>query len=283
MVDAASEPDLFWAIRGGGGNLGVVTRFRYQLHDLPSIVGGILILPATEATIAGFVAAADAAPEQLTTIANVMPCPPMPFVPEAQHGDIVIFAILVHAGPTAAGEAAVAPFRALARPITDLVRESAYVDIYPPDDESYHPTAVSTNLFMDDFGTNDAGSVLRFLGASDAAVRVAQIRVLGGAVARVPDDATAYAHRSRRIMVNVAAFYDGPDDRPRRQGWVDEFASALVQGDGGKYVNFVGDEGEAGVRAAYPGPTWDRLAAIKRRYDPANLFHRNQNVPPGGG
>jgi FAD/FMN-containing dehydrogenase len=84
-------------------------------------------------------------------------------------------------------------------------------------------------------------------------------------------------------MVNVAAFYEGEDDKARRQAWVEAFAAAIDQGDDGEYVNFVGDEGEAGVRAAYPGATWDRLAAIKAKYDPENLFRRNQNVPPAAG
>jgi FAD/FMN-containing dehydrogenase len=99
-------------------------------------------------------------------------------------------------------------------------------------------------------------------------------------MARVPVDATAFAHRSSRIMVNVAVFYDGPEDRPRREAWVAEFVAALQQGDAGAYVNFVGDEGVARIRAAYPGATWDRLAEIKARYDPSNLFRLNQNIPP---
>ena len=109
---------------------------------------------------------------------------------------------------------------------------------------------------------------------------VAQLRVLGGAMARVPVEATAFAHRRSRIMVNVAAFYDGPDDRAVREAWVVDFAAALNQADSGAYVNFLGDEGEARVRDAYPGATWDRLRAIKARYDPINLFRLNQNIPP---
>ena len=91
LVDAETHPDLFWAIRGGGGNFGVVTRFKYRLHELPETLGGMLILPATAETVAGFIAAAEAAPDELSTIANVMPCPPMPFVPEEHHGELVIF------------------------------------------------------------------------------------------------------------------------------------------------------------------------------------------------
>jgi FAD/FMN-containing dehydrogenase len=111
-------------------------------------------------------------------------------------------------------------------------------------------------------------------------MRVAQLRVLGGAYARVPADETAYAHRSSRIMVNLAAFYEGPDDRIVRETWVERFVEGLRQGDGGAYVNFIADEGPDRVRDAYPGSTWDRLTAIKATYDPTNVFHRNQNIPP---
>jgi FAD/FMN-containing dehydrogenase len=111
-------------------------------------------------------------------------------------------------------------------------------------------------------------------------MRAVQLRVLGGAVARVPADATAYAHRTSRIMVNVAVFYDGADDLPRRRSWVEDLVADLQQDDTGAYVNFVADEGPERVRAAYPGATWDRLAAVKATYDPGNLFRRNQNIPP---
>jgi hypothetical protein len=107
-----------------------------------------------------------------------------------------------------------------------------------------------------------------------------QLRVLGGAVARVPEAATAYAHRQRRIMANVAAFYTGPEDRPVREAWVAALAKALRQGEPGAYVNFLGDEGTARVREAYPAANWERLVAVKRRYDPTNLFRLNQNIVP---
>jgi FAD/FMN-containing dehydrogenase len=279
-VDADNEPDLFWAIRGGGGNLGVATRFRFRLQELPGIVGGILVLPASAETVAGFVAAADAAPEELSAIGNVMNCPPMPFVPEEHHGEVVILAMMCWAGDAESGQVALAPFRALAEPLADLVHPSGYPEMFPPEDDSYHPTASSRTLFMDRIGPEEAALIVDRLNASDASLRAAQIRVLGGAMARVPVDATAFAHRDSRIMVNVAAFWESQEDRAVKEAWVDQFAADLRQEDHGAYVNFLVDQGEAGVRAAYPGATWDRLAAIKRRYDPDNLFQRNQNVPP---
>jgi FAD/FMN-containing dehydrogenase len=154
--------------------------------------------------------------------------------------------------------------------------------MFPPEEEEYHPLAVARTLFVDRVDHEVAGTIVETLRAYDAPLRVAQLRVLGGAMARVPDDATAFAHRASRIMVNVAAFYTGPDDKAARDAWVDAFAAALRQGDDGVYVNFLGDEGAGRVRAAYPGSTWDRLVEIKRRYDPTNLFRLNQNVAPEG-
>jgi FAD/FMN-containing dehydrogenase len=279
-VDAESEPDLFWALRGGGGNFGVATRFQFRLHPCGAIVGGMMMLRATADVIASFVTLAEAAPEELTTIANVMPAPPMPFVPVEHHGKLVIFAMMCYAGDAQAGERVMAPFRALAAPIVDMVKPSRYPEMYPPEDPSYHPIGTSRTMFIDKVDRGVADMIVERLSSTDAMLRVAQIRVLGGAMARVPVDATAFAHRRSRIMVNVAALYERPEQAAAYEPWVNGFVAALKQGDNGAYVNFLVDEDEARIRAAYPGKTWDRLRAIKRRYDPTNLFKINQNIPP---
>jgi FAD/FMN-containing dehydrogenase len=279
-VDAATEPDLFWAIRGGGGNFGVATRFRFRLHELPTVVGGMLLLPATTDTITRFIEAAEAAPEELSTIANVMKAPPMPFVPEDQQGKLVIFGLMCYAGDGEAGERALSPFRELAEPIVDMVRPIPYPEMYPPEEGEFHPIATGHTMFVDRIGRAEAETILDRLGTSTAMMSAVQLRVLGGAMARIPSDATAFAHRRSRIMANVAALYERPEEAEVHAPWVRELAGALHQGDDGAYVNFLGDEGEDRVRAAYPGDTWDRLRAIKARYDPSNLFRLNQNIPP---
>ena len=287
-VDEDQHPDLFWAIRGGGGNFGVITRFKLRLHPVGTVVGGMLMLPATPEVIAGFIAAAEAAPEELSTIANVMPAMPMPGVPEEHVGKLVVFGMLVHAGDPEDGQRAVAPFRALAEPLADMVGPMPYPAIFEepepePEEgaEEYHPVGTHRTMFVNTIDRAFAETVLEHLEATDAPMRVAQLRVLGGAMARVPVEATAYAHRNSRIMVNVAAVYEDPARASEYESWVVQFADALRQNDTGLYVNFVGDEGDAAIRESYPGPTWDRLREIKARYDPDNLFRLNQNIPPG--
>jgi FAD/FMN-containing dehydrogenase len=284
IVDAQNEPDLFWAIRGGAGNVGVVTRFRYRLHDLPAVVGGMLILPATADTIAGFVAAAEAAPDELSTIANVMPLPPMPFVPEARHGELVILGMLAYAGPPEAAASVVEPFRALAEPLADMVRPISYPELFPPEDPDYHPIAAARTMFLDRVDRAVAARIVETLTdhvrTSNAQMVVTQLRVLGGAMARVPADATAFAHRDSRILASLAALVPTREDLPAHTAWVERYAAALQQDDRGRYVNFLMAEGSDAVARAFPGHTGRRLAEIKRRYDPTNLFRRNQNVAP---
>jgi Berberine and berberine like len=139
--------------------------------------------------------------------------------------------------------------------------------------------AIQRTLFLEHVDRAMASVVLERLADSDAPMRAVQLRVLGGAIARVPRDATAYAHRSSRIMAVVVSFH-GPDDLARREQWVTSLTDRLRQGDGGAYVNFLMDQGPDGVRAAYPPDTYQRLASIKATWDPANLFRSNQNIPP---
>jgi FAD/FMN-containing dehydrogenase len=279
-VDADSHPDLFWAIRGGGGNFGVATRFKFRLHELDGVVGGMLVLPADADVVRSFVAEAEAAPDELSTIANVITAPPMPLIPEEQHGRLVVLGLLCYSGPPEEAEGVLDRFRSLATPIADMVRPVPYPEIYPPEEEDFHPTAIGHTMFLDSVDRDVAELIVERLESYDAPMRATQLRVLGGAIAKVPSDATAYAHRGSRIMTNVAAFYEGPEDRPAREAWVKEFAAELRQGDSGAYVNFLGDEGPERLRAAYPGATWDRLREIKAKYDPTNLFRMNQNIRP---
>jgi FAD/FMN-containing dehydrogenase len=280
-VDVDAHPDLFWALRGGGGNFGVVTKLKLRLHELPDFYGGTLVLPATPETVAGFVGAAETAPEELSSIANVMPAPPMPFIPPERHGELVILSTLAYAGSAQEGERAVNPFRKLAEPIADMVGPTAYTELFPPLQEGYHPVADMRVNFADDFGLDAAERVVSSLNDRPSQMGLVQLRVLGGAMARVPADETAFAHRDRGLMVMPGVVYTPGEEPGSHLEWVEQLAAAL-KGRDGCYTGFLGDEGEERVRAAYPAATWERLAAVKQKYDPENLFRHNQNITPSG-
>jgi FAD/FMN-containing dehydrogenase len=279
QVSETQNPDLFWAIRGGGGNFGVITRFQFRLHDVSQVIGGILILPASAEILEKIVALSDSAPEELSMIVNVMTAPPMPFLPQEYHGQLITFVLPVYTGSVEEGEKALAPFRAIAKPIVDMLKPMSYPDIHPPE-EDYHPVAASRTMFLDSFDAETAKTIFKHLGRASAMMNALQIRALGGAMARVADDATAFAHRQRKFMVNVAALFQDPKEAATQDAWVKAFAEELHKDDATGYVNFLGDEGVERVRAAYPGGTWERLREIKAKYDPKNLFRLNQNIPP---
>ncbi|HSL42847.1 MAG TPA: FAD-binding oxidoreductase [Anaerolineales bacterium] len=279
-VDAETHPDLFWAIRGGGGNFGVVTRFKFKLYDVSNFIGGMLILPASANVMAGFAAAAENAPEELSTIVYNMPAPPMPFIPEKYHGQIVTLAMLAYTSDVDEGLRVITPFRELAEPIVDMTGPMSYPEMYWPDDPDARPVYAVRSKFIDRLDEHTAQIMLDHLYASTAGIPIAEFRVLGGAMARVPTDATAFAHRSSRIMANFIVQYENRDEAAIHDAWVSTAITALDQGQGTVYVNFVGKEGQARLHDAYPHTTWKRLAAVKAKYDPTNLFHRNHNIPP---
>jgi len=208
----------------------------------------------------------------------------MPFVSEELHGSLVIFGMLFWSGAQEDGEAAIAPFRALAKPLADFVRPMRYPEMFPPEEAPAEdaPKWIPSSriLFMKHVDKAVAQSIVDTIATVPSEMGVAQIRVLGGAMSRVPADATAFAFRDAPIMTAVAAIAFDPAKKPGNEQWVDGFKASLDQGYRGAYVNFINDEGAERVRDAYPTETWNRLAEIKHRYDPTNLFHRNQNVPP---
>jgi FAD/FMN-containing dehydrogenase len=274
-----SEPDLFWAIRGGEGNFGVATRFKLRLHEISEIVGGMMVLPATPEVLTGFLEAAGSAPEDLSTIGNVMLAPPMPFIPEDAHGRPIIIGLMAYVGPTDQAGDVIAPFRALAEPYADMVRPMRYPELYEgPEQEARF--ASGSNFFADSLDGSAAETILEELPNSNAMVKAVQLRVLGGAFGRVPNDATAFAHRDRELFVNVTAMYADEAESDTHDAWVTGLADTLGKDGAGGYAGFLAEEDEATIRAAYPGKTWDRLREAKRRYDPDNLFRLNHNIPP---
>nr|WP_277349066.1 FAD-binding oxidoreductase [Streptomyces sp. HNM0575] len=280
-VDEHSHPDLFWAIRGGGGNFGVVTRFKFRLHELDGVYGGIMVLPVDPGILEAFIAEAEAAPEELSTIVNVWTAPPFPFVPEEHHGKPIILAVLCYAGPADEGEKVVDRFRAIATPLADMVQAMPYAGMFPPGDPLEHPLTIERNMFIDRVDRAAAETILEHITASGAMIAGAQLRVLGGALARVPSDATAFAHRQSKIMALLSAVYGDKAEADVHATWIDGFRAALKQSDSGIYAGFVATADQQEIREAlYPGDTGARLAQIKAKYDPENLFRSNHNILP---
>jgi FAD/FMN-containing dehydrogenase len=277
-----SHPDLFWAIRGGGGNVGIVTEFTFRLAPVAQVLGGALILPATREVIRGYLDYSVSAPDELTTIANLMHAPPAPFVPAEWVGKSVLMIFLVWTGGVEAGERALAPLRALATPVADAVGPMPYPAIYGFTAFAAEPHAASIRMmFADELSDAALDASLAAMEQSSSLYSLIQYRGLGGAMARVGADATAFAHRERRYFVAIIGIWlDAAEDAAVHQAWTKALWRAIRPEGCGVYVNFLEEEGEARIREAYPAATFARLAAIKRRYDPGNLFRFNQNVPP---
>ena len=281
LTDAENHPDLFWGIRGGGGNFGVVTRLKLRLHELGMVYGGLLILPGTAEVVDNYMRLSLEAPEELGSIVNVMPAPPMPMVPEELWGKMVTVAMLVYAGDPEEGEKIIAPFRALGEALADMVGPMPYSGVYMMEDPEYHPIALSRTTYIDSFDLEKAELILEHLRASTSPMPAMQLRPLGGAAARVPADATAYAHRDRKIMATAAVVFEDVAEEPEHKAWAVEFGEMLRSWDGGgSYVNFLYDDELDRLPEAYPKETLERLVRVKQKYDPDNLFKVNINVSP---
>jgi FAD/FMN-containing dehydrogenase len=280
-VDSEQHPDLFWALRGGGGNFGVITRLQYRLHAIDTILGGMLILPASTGTLSSFIAAAAAAPDELSTIAILVALPPLPFVPSEHHGRLALMVRLAYAGDLEKGQEAIAPLRALATPLADAITPMPYQQMYAADGPGPGRVRRATrSMFLDDFDEYAEATILDRVQARPSPMSAVEIRVLGGAMARVPADATAFSHRERRLMVTFGAGYQDLAQAVSHETWVADSLDAMRPAAHGVHVSFLADEGTARVHEAYPEATYRRLAAIKRRYDPTNLFRVNQNIAP---
>lgn len=282
-VDSERHPDLFWALRGGGGNFGVITRLQYRLHEIGTILGGVLILPACPGMLRSFIAAVEAAPDELSTIAILAAVPPLPFVPTEHHGQPDLMVRLAYAGDLEEGQEAIAPLRALATPLADAITPMPYQHMYAAEGPGPGRVRRATrSMFLDDFDEYAEATILDRVHVRPSPMSGVEIRVLGGAMARVPADASAFAHRERRLMVTFGAGYQDPAQAASHETWVADSLAAMRPAAHGVHVSFLADEDTARVHEAYPEETYKRLAAIKRRYDPTNLFRVNQNIAPDG-
>jgi FAD/FMN-containing dehydrogenase len=277
--------DLFWALRGGGGNFGIATTFQFQMHPLQTVVGGALIYPAQREVLRDYAAAAAAVPDNLATLALVQQAPPLPFIPPHAHGKPALMIIACYAGDPEASEQAYAPLRRLGghTPLADTVDAMPYPALFELTTmaATRRPQAIRAG-FMTDLDETTIDAVLDAVTHATSPFSGVMLRVLGGAIARVPDEATAFSHRDKPLYFAIGNSWDGTlDPRSERHiAWTESLWQVLAPRTAGAYANYLGDEGPERVAAAYSPGTYARLAAIKRRYDPDNVFRLNANVVP---
>jgi FAD/FMN-containing dehydrogenase len=277
------HPDLFWALRGGGGNFGIATGFRYRLHPVKTVLGGAIVHPATRDVLMAYAEAAASAPDELTTITLVLKAPPLPFVPADAHGTPVHVIVPCYTGDLDAGRQALAPLRTLAGriPLADTTGPMPYPGLYTLTGMAAvsRPHSIG-NAFLHELTDETIEIILDLVNRATSPYSVITLRELGGATSRVPVDATAFAHRDKAFYVAADNSWDDEPRPERHIAWTEAFWRAVAPHTDGVYAAFMEDEGEGRIRAAYPPATYDRLAAIKRRYDPDNIFRLNANIPP---
>jgi FAD/FMN-containing dehydrogenase len=287
-VNADSEPELFWALRGGGGNFGIATAFEYRAHRVGPIVLGGPIFWTVEDGVRVLQFLRDFVPEasdELGITIAIMPAPPAPFIPMDRFGKPVIGLVLLWAGDIGAGEKAIAPLRAIATPVADAVRPMPYVAVQSmldggaPHGRHYywksHRLPNLSSAAIDQFVALVASARAPFWQLNGWAV--------GGAATRVPANATAMGQRGEGFHVNIVSAWPPSDAAAESHvSWVRDGWAALKPHSEGVYANFLSDEGGAGVRTAY-GDRLTRLTSLKDRYDRSNFFRLNANIPPSGG
>ncbi|WP_407112912.1 FAD-binding oxidoreductase [Bradyrhizobium sp. LMG 9283] len=284
-ANIAEKTDLFWALRGGGANFGVVSSFEFRLHPVgPMVLAGLIVHPFSRAKelLTGYRDVAAKAPDELTVWVVLRQAPPLPFLPAEVHGkEIVAFAVC-YTGDENEGKRALEPLRALGEPIADVIGmqpfaawQTAFDPLLTPGAHNYwksHNFVELNDGLLDTLASHTTN-----LPTAECEIFIGQ---LGGATSRMAVDATAFPHRDAKYVMNVHTRWRDPADEQRSIAWARRlFTETAPHATGGVYVNFMpGDEIDR-VAGAY-GPNYDRLASLKAKYDPGNLFRLNQNVRP---
>jgi FAD/FMN-containing dehydrogenase len=288
LVHASEDenPDLLWGLRGGGGNFGIATSLEYRLHRVgPMVLAGPIFFAGdrAEEVLRFYRDWVRTLPDELTTLVNLTTAPPAPFLPEAVHGKPIVAVIAVGAGDPELASAMVQPLKDLGDPIADLIGVMPYTTmqslldgLWTPGAHNYMRTAYVEQL--SDAAVAATVERHRIVPSPNSEIH---FHHFGGAAARVRDDHSAFGDRSAQFVLNVIARTPDADGFDESVAWARGTAEALAPvSRGGAYVNFMGDAGDERLRASYGSAKYDRLVALKRRYDPANLFRLNQNIAP---
>jgi hypothetical protein len=283
-ASASEEPELLWGLRGGGGNFGVVTSFEFRLHAVGPVVGGIVLFPIDRGreVLRTYREWAAGLPEEFTTIAAVVTAPPAPFVPPELVGRKTVAVVGCWCGEPDAGQAALGPMRAL-RPAVDVFGPMPYPAMQGMLDEGAPPgiRSYTRSGYAADLSDGMIDAALEHGAAMPSPFSQVHIHHMGGAVARVGEDDTAFGHRRAAYAYNLNAMWMDTSEDELHESLNRDAAEAIAPfSTGGVYVNFLGNEGDARIRAAYGDAKYDRLARLKARFDPQNLFRLNQNIRP---
>ena len=282
------NPELFWGVRGGGGNFGVVTSFEYRLHEVgPIIYGGMLIaLPDRGPAILEFMRDyMRDAPDDLGAGLAFISAPPEPFVPPEMHFKPVVGVIVCWTGDQAVGERVLAPLRDAVQPVMDMVQPMPYTALQSMLDAS-GPHGIRGYFkadLMDELSDGAIAKLVEFGGRRPGPLTQLLLEPLGGAISRVGEHDTALGRRDVSWCYHALTMWMEPDQEAadRHIGWARELSAAMApETTAGVYLNFISDEGADRVRAAYGPEKYARLVAVKNEYDPDNLFHLNQNIAP---
>ncbi|BDG02061.1 FAD-binding oxidoreductase [Anaeromyxobacter oryzae] len=290
LVHASADENegLFWAIRGGGGNFGVVTSFEFRLHPVgPEVLAGLIVHPFSNAkqVLQGYRRAVASAPDDLSCWVVMRKAPPLPFLPAEVHGKEVLVLAMCWAGEPEEGQRAIAPFRALGEPIADVVGPAPFVGWQQALDPLLTPGRRNYWKSHDLVELGDAAIDLLIATVARLPTPECEIFIahLGGVVNRVPATSTAYPHRDVNFVVNVHTRWGEASQDQACIAWAREFFGRMApHATGGVYVNFMPEDEEQRVSRGAYGPNYERLARLKARYDPGNLFRRNQNIKPAG-
>ena len=288
MVRASQDanPELFWGLRGGGGNFGIVTSFEYRLHPVgPDVLCGLAAWPAEEAdpVLRRFREVAAEAEDELTAIAICRTAPPAPFLPEEVHGRPIVALAACYAGSVEDGEAAVAPLRDVGQPVGDAFAVRPYADFQSMFDASWDPGFQNywKAEYLAHLDDDAIDTFARYAVAHTSPLSDFKVAAMGGAIARVGESETACSHRDAPYVLNINTRWQDPQDSERHIRHTQQlFDDARAASAGGVYVNFLGDEGSDRVEHAYADDTFARLQALKREWDPDNVFSHNSNIVP---
>ncbi|PZC45849.1 MAG: FAD/FMN-containing dehydrogenase [Chloroflexi bacterium] len=286
-ASASENEDLFWAIRGGGGNFGVVTSFEFQLHEVgPIVLAGLALYSwdRVKEITSFFVDWVKKAPDELTPALFYNTAPPADFIPESAHGKPFATIALCYCGDLADGERLIAELRALG-PEVDLIGQMPYVALQA----MFNPLmpkgilSYAKSDYFDDITPEAIDTMIEWGAKKPSPLSLSHLNYYGGASSRVANDATPFAHRDAQFAYSQDSFWQDPSTSDIDIKWVQDYWQAMrAHSPRGSYVNFMADEGEDRVRESY-GPNYDRLVSIKTKYDPTNLFRLNQNIKPSGG